>query len=140
MEGQEYEELIGGMRDMATVKRVYGDAYEKNGMTVIPAATVRGGAGRRGDDESGSRGGFGMVARPSGAWIIEDGRAEWKPAVDVNRVILGGQVVGLAAILVAGWILHAHSKSVQHRIELARAFGRLRRLTPGRPARRFILI
>ena len=41
----ELQELISGARDAVSVKRVYGDPYEKNGLTVIPAATVRGGGG-----------------------------------------------------------------------------------------------
>ena len=130
METHDYTGLIEGVRDTATVKRVYGDAYEKNGLTVIPAATVRGGGGRRGDAGADSRGGFGVTARPSGAWIIENGKAEWKPAVDVNRVILGGQLVGLVAVLVAGWIIHEHSRSEQRELAKAvRALGRLRHST-----------
>jgi uncharacterized spore protein YtfJ len=108
------QELISGARDAVSAKRVYGDPYEKNGLTVIPAATVRGGGGGgMGDSEagdSGGGGGFGLMARPSGAWIVENGRATWKPAIDVNRVVLGGQVIALTAILVAGRILAAHSR------------------------------
>src|SRR5918994_847595 len=37
--------VIGEARDAMTVKRVFGDPFEKNGVTVIPAANVRGGAG-----------------------------------------------------------------------------------------------
>lgn len=109
----ELQELISGARDAVSVKRVYGDPYEKNGLTVIPAATVRGGGGGgTGDegDDSGGGAGFGLMARPSGAWIIEEGRATWKPAVDVNRIVLGGQVIALTAILMTGRILLAHSR------------------------------
>ncbi len=95
----EVQELLSGARDVVSVKRVYGEPYEKNGLTVIPAATVRGGGGvGMGDTErgeSGQGGGFGLIARPSGAWIIEDGRVTWRPAIDVNRIILGGQVIAL---------------------------------------------
>ena len=111
MQTTTFEDLVDGARDLITVKRVYGDPYEQDGMTVIPAASVRGGggggAGRRGDDDSGSGAGFGMMARPSGAWIIKDGRVTWKPAVDANRIALGGQIVGLVSVLVAGWLLNA---------------------------------
>jgi len=98
-----------------SVKRVYGDPYEKNGLTVIPAATVRGGGGLgMGEDEgqgqSGGGGGFGLTARPSGAWIIEGEQVTWRPAIDVNRIILGGQLVALAAIVVTGRVLLAHSR------------------------------
>lgn len=110
----EVQELITGARDSVSVKRVYGEPYEKNGLTVIPAATVRGGGGAgQGENEngeSGKGGGFGLVARPTGAWIIEDGRVSWKPAIDVNRVVVGGQVIALIAILVTGRVLLTHSR------------------------------
>ena len=110
----EVQELISGARDAVSVKRVYGDPYEKNGLTVIPAATVRGGGGAGGGEkdggESGTGGGFGLTARPVGAWIIDDGHANWKPAIDVNRVVLGGQVIALTAILVTSRVLLAQSR------------------------------
>jgi uncharacterized spore protein YtfJ len=107
------DEMLSGARDAISVKRVYGDPYEKNGLTVIPAATVRGGGGGGSGDregETGGGGGFGLVARPSGAWIVENGDVTWKPAVDVNRIVLGGQIVALTAILMAGRILLAHTR------------------------------
>ncbi len=107
------EEMLSGARDAISVKRVYGDPYEKNGLTVIPAATVRGGggggAGNR-DGETGGGGGFGMVARPSGAWIVENGDVTWKPAIDINRIVLGGQIIALTAILTTGRLLLAHTR------------------------------
>jgi uncharacterized spore protein YtfJ len=122
------EELISSARDVISVKRVYGDPYEKNGLTVIPAATVRGGGGGgMGESqvgESGGGGGFGMIARPSGAWMVENGEVTWKPAIDVNRVVLGGQIIALAAILVTGRVLMAHSR---HRRSLAERIPRPRR-------------
>ena len=114
----ELQELLSGTRDAISVKRVYGDPYEKNGLTVIPAAAVRGGGGggvgEHAGEDSGSGGGFGVAARPSGAWIIEDGEVTWKPAVDVNRIVLGGQVIALAAILVAGRVLRVHQHGRRH--------------------------
>ena len=38
-------ETIAAARDAITVKRVYGDPYERNGVTVIAAAAVQGGGG-----------------------------------------------------------------------------------------------
>lgn len=34
-------QTIEGARDVISVQRVFGDPYEKNGVTVIPAARVR---------------------------------------------------------------------------------------------------
>jgi len=102
-------ELISGALDVMNVKRVYGDPYEKNGLTVIPAAIVGGvGGGATGDQTDGDSGrerGFGLMARPSGAWIIKDGLVTWKPAIDVNRIALGGQIIAFTAIFMAGRIL-----------------------------------
>jgi uncharacterized spore protein YtfJ len=130
------EELISGARDVVSVKRVYGEPYEKNGLTVIPAATVRGGGGGgMGDSEggdSGGGGGFGLMARPSGAWIVENGDAIWKPAVDVNRIVLGGQVIMLAAILVTGRILLARSRRHSW-LDVVPRLRDLRHLQPHRP-------
>jgi len=124
MEGTALQELIDGVRDLVTVKRVYGEPYEKNGVTVIPAVAVRGGGGggegRRADQESGLGGGFGVMAHPSGAWVIDGGQVTWKPAVDVNRVILGGQIVGLVAVLVTGRVLYALSRGQRRRPRLPR--------------------
>ena len=40
-------EVLNHARDAMTVKRVFGDPYEQDGLTVIPVATVMGGAGAR---------------------------------------------------------------------------------------------
>jgi uncharacterized spore protein YtfJ len=110
----EVQDMISGVRDTISVKRVYGDPYEKNGLTVIPAATVRGGAGggigEQDGEGKGKGGGFGLMARPSGAWIVEGDSVTWKPAVDVTRIVLGGQMVALAAILITGRILSTHAR------------------------------
>jgi uncharacterized spore protein YtfJ len=82
------DELLKGARDAITVKRVYGDPIEGEGITVVPAAVVRGGGGGGGDAEHNGGGGFGVQARPVGAWVIRDGDATWKPALDLNRLVL----------------------------------------------------
>jgi uncharacterized spore protein YtfJ len=96
-------ETISNARDAITVKRVYGEPYERNGVTVIPAATVMGGGGggegEQGEGQKGSGGGFGLRARPVGAYVVSGEDVSWRPAVDLNRVILGCQLLGLAAIL-----------------------------------------
>ena len=90
------DDMWRGARDAMTVKRVYGDPVQSDGVTLVPAAAVRGGAGGGGEGgpEGGGGGGFGIVARPIGAYVIRDGSVSWRPAVDLNRVLL------LAAALV----------------------------------------
>ena len=66
-------ETISAARDAITVKRVYGEPYERNGIAVIPAAAVQGGGGGGGSEEgdrSDGGSGFGIQARPVGAYVI----------------------------------------------------------------------
>ena len=112
------QEVIAQARDTLTVKRVFGEPYEKDGVTIIPAARVRGGAGGGGGEDpegkgKGSGSGFGMTAHPVGAFMIRQGELSWRPAVDVNRVILGGQVVAVVALLTLRAIVKARAKAKQ---------------------------
>ena len=43
------DEIMSQARDSLGSKRVFGEPYEKNGVTVIPAAKVMGGAGGGGE-------------------------------------------------------------------------------------------
>jgi uncharacterized spore protein YtfJ len=92
-------DVVNSAKDAITVKRVYADPYERDGLTVIPAAVVTGGGGGgTGHDEKGQEGeggGFGVSGRPAGAYIIKGDQVSWRPAVDPNRIIT---VVGLVAI------------------------------------------
>ncbi len=81
--------------------QVFGPPVEQAGAVVVPVAQVRAGGasgpGRRGE-------GAGVQVRPVGAFSISaKGRVSWHPAVDVNRIVLGGQLVlgavGLALAL-----------------------------------------
>lgn len=99
------DELTANSRDAFTVERVYGEPYQSNGVTVIPAASIRGGfGGGEGegseDTPAGSGGGMGISARPVGAFQIKGDQVSWIPAVDVSRIIVTGQVVVIIAALV----------------------------------------
>jgi uncharacterized spore protein YtfJ len=97
-------EAISNARESITVKRVYGEPYERNGVMVIPAAAVMGGGGggtgNQPDGGTGTGGGFGLRARPVGAYVVRDDEVKWEPAIDLSRVILGGQLLALAALFV----------------------------------------
>lgn len=120
-------------RDALTVQRVFGDAYERNGALVIPVAKLWGGTAsgwgsgsgsgglgplpHRGTDDEASRlsegsgegagggGGFGVRVKPLGVYVVDERGTRWRPTVDLNRVILGGQVVAVIVATVAGWTL-----------------------------------
>ena len=87
-----------------TPRRVFGDPLQVDGVTVLPVATVGGGGGggQKGEQTHDSGVGFGLGVQPAGVFVIRDGDAKWRPALNLNRVILGGQIVGLAAILTFG--------------------------------------
>ena len=93
------DELLGGARDSITVKRVFGDPIESDGVTVVPAAKLGGGGGGGGDNENNGGVGFGLAAWPVGAYVIKDGEVTWKAAVDVNRLLALAFVLGLAYAL-----------------------------------------
>ena len=95
------DRILDRLRGMVGVDRVFGEPIERNGATVIPAAKIRtgggGGGGGGGDDEamgSGEGGGFGVIGKPVGAFVISSrGEVRWQPSIDVNHVI------GTAAIV-----------------------------------------
>src|SRR4029453_18304606 len=92
------DELLQGARDAITVRRVYGEATEAEGVTLIPAAMVLGGGGGGGDEAGNGGGGFGLVARPIGAWGIGDGDVSWRPAVDLTLLAAVGGLTLVAAL------------------------------------------
>jgi uncharacterized spore protein YtfJ len=93
-------EMVAATRDALTVRRVFGEPYERDGVTLIPAAVLRGGVGGGGGaDERGQQGeggGFGVSARPVGAYVITGGTVTWQPAFDLTRTI--GIVAAVAAV------------------------------------------
>jgi uncharacterized spore protein YtfJ len=107
------QEMVGGVRDALNVKRVFGDPYEREGVTVIPVASVGGGGGGGGDNrpDGGGGGGFGISAKPAGVFVIRDGEVTWKPAIDMNRSILAGEIVAVASLFAIRSILRSRAKA-----------------------------
>ena len=111
-------EVVAQARDAITVKRVFGDPYEKDGITIIPAASVSGGGGGGGGEGppgegGGSGSGFGMGARPAGAFIIENGTVRWQPAVDPNRLI----GLAIVALLVLRSVAKTRARTKRARVK-----------------------
>ncbi|MEU4221564.1 spore germination protein GerW family protein [Actinoplanes sp. NPDC026623] len=86
-----------------------------DGTLLLPVARVAGGAGGgggsgsedEGREQRGMGGGFGTAARPLGVFALKDGEVTWRPVVDVNRVLIAGQVVAVAALLVVRALVRA---------------------------------
>ncbi|MFC4529651.1 spore germination protein GerW family protein [Sphaerisporangium dianthi] len=98
-------EMIDRAKDTASVGRVFGDPVTQDGVTVIPVARISGGGGggegkQEGEQPSeGTGGGFGLGVTPEGMFVIKDAKVRWLPVVNVNRVILGGQIVAVVVLL-----------------------------------------
>jgi len=95
-------ELVDKAKDLITVRQVFGDPIERDGVTLIPAAYVRGGGGGGGgtnEDNSGGGLGFGIASRPSGTFVIRGDQVEWQPAIDVTSVIQSFAAVVIAFLV-----------------------------------------
>jgi uncharacterized spore protein YtfJ len=112
------QELMARVQDAASVKRVFGEPYEKDGVSVIPVAKIGGGGGGGGGEGEGDDGkgkgwgaGGGFGGQPVGAFVIKDGKVRWRPAVDVTAIILRAQAVVIAALLTLRAIEKARARS-----------------------------
>jgi uncharacterized spore protein YtfJ len=107
-------ELLDKARDVLTVRGTVGEPIQQDGMVVVPVAKVRsgagGGMGQETADKEGRGGGFGITSTPIGAFVIKDGEVTWRPAVDVNKVVLGAQAVAIVALLTIRAIVTARSR------------------------------
>ncbi len=96
-------DFVERARDVFTVRRVYGDPVEVDGVVVVPAATVSGGGGGgtgiEPDGRQGNGGGFGIHARPAGALVIRGDDVRWEAAPDPERRIVAVAVVAVVGIL-----------------------------------------
>lgn len=98
------DELLARAQDAVSPSKVFSPPYERDGVTVITAATVGGGGGGgSGQDPDGGSvgegGGFGIGGRPSGAYVIKDGEVTWMPAVDPNRIVVAATTVAVVYLV-----------------------------------------
>lgn len=110
-------DMLKQASNVMAVRQVFGDPIERDGVTIIPVARVIGGGGggagsggNDGEQGSGEGGGFGMAAAPAGVYVIQNGQVRWEPALDVNRIVLGGQMLVLALLLIARPLIQAWLK------------------------------
>lgn len=104
------QQVLEKAQDAMTARRVFGDPIQVDGATVLPVAIVGGGGGGGGQGEKGGVG-YGLGARPAGVYVIRDGRAIWRPAVNVNWIVAGGQLVAIVALLTLRPILERWMQS-----------------------------
>ena len=104
------EALIDKARSNVSVREVFGEPYERNGVTLIPVARIRGigggggGTGTDGEGE-GSGMGYGMRSEPVGVYVISGDSVRFEPAVNVNRIVAGSFAVAIVGIVWAPRIL-----------------------------------
>jgi uncharacterized spore protein YtfJ len=93
----ELREAMKRAREAVSAGQVIGDPVEREGVTVIPTATVFGGGGGGGGTTPGDEGepagegsgfGFGLVGWPAGAFEIRGEQVRWQPAIDYTRIAL----------------------------------------------------
>lgn len=108
-------ELFTMIKDAISVRKVYSEPIERDGVVVVTAASVGGGGGAgHSDDQKGSQGeggGFGLGGAPTGAYVIKDGNVRWVPAVDVNRVLLLATSVLIAFLCTRARIAKVRAKA-----------------------------
>lgn len=105
------QQVLTAAQDAITVRRVFGDPIVTGNVTLVPVAIVGGGGGGGGKNGTAGGVGFGLGAKPAGVYVVRGDDVRWRPAIDVNKVIMGGQIVGIVALLTLGPILRAWLRS-----------------------------
>lgn len=105
----EVMDVVDRAREALAARPVFGQPYERDGVTVIPVASIRGAAGGGGGEGPSSEGGsgrgtgFGFKAWPVGAYVIREGKVAFRPAIDVGKLVgrflAGTFAVALLAVL-----------------------------------------
>jgi uncharacterized spore protein YtfJ len=116
------QQVLQSAQEAITARRVFGEPFEAEGATILPVAVVGGGGGGGARGQDGGVG-YGMGARPAGVYVIRNGRVSWRPAVNVNLIVAGGQLVAIVAILalrpiIARWL----QNRVERRLPAAKSY------------------
>jgi hypothetical protein len=81
--------------DDAAAGRMFGTPIRQGDVVMLPVARLRGCRCDVGTGEAAGRGGAGGSAKALGVFVIRDGKVVWRPAIDVNKAILGAQIVAI---------------------------------------------
>ena len=107
------QEILDKARDTVSVRDVFGEPYERDGVTIIPVARVMGaGGGGAGTAEEGegSGYGYGLKSEPVGVFVIRDGKVKFEPAPNINKIVGGAYLVGIVAIITTPRIIKRAGK------------------------------
>ncbi|MFE4500198.1 hypothetical protein ACFRFQ_10065 [Rhodococcus sp. NPDC056743] len=86
----EIQDAVEQLRAESGVAKIFSEPYEtSDGTTIIAVSRLH--RRWRGDP----------IAVPVGVFSIRDGKALWVPATDQSRIALLGEVIGLAAAVIA---------------------------------------
>lgn len=107
-------DVLEGVRDTITVRRVFGNPIRRGGTTVVPAASVMGGGGGGEGGEGANQGtgtGFGVRARPVGAYVIREGEVTWRPAFDPMRAVVAGMLFAAFGTMMASRAMRRRART-----------------------------
>jgi uncharacterized spore protein YtfJ len=96
-------DIAARLSEVIGASKVIGEPIERGNVTVIPVFRVSGAGGSGGgsDGDNGGQGfggGLRCGSRPVGAYVLEGGTVSWKPAVDVNQIVVVGAAVAITAL------------------------------------------
>src|SRR3989475_468487 len=86
-------DVVNETKAAMRASEVFGTPYEKNGVTIIPAARIAGGAGGGGDQQGPHAGGvgFGASSRPGRAFVSKGGAGTCAPSPVLEPGVTMGQ-------------------------------------------------
>ena len=93
------DDVLSRVGDQLSVRRVFGEPVERDGVLVIPVAVaIGGGGGGSGPDDQGSGGGFGGMVRGIGVYSIGNGQVRFIPAIDATALAAFGLLLARTVI------------------------------------------
>jgi uncharacterized spore protein YtfJ len=119
--GTSVVDTIRAAVDHTSADRVFGTPVSHDGVTVLPVAKIGGGGGggggtgpaSDGHETGGTGGGMGVAVKPLGVYVLKEGSVGWRPTIDINKVIIGGQIVAVVALFTVRALIKARERRVE---------------------------